>query len=184
MTKQSGRWLLFFLGLQLLTGGTMLFVTAWNGRAPGPLTGAVLTSLVWLALKQERISARPAVVLVFAGVIMGLVYPWPWTRVSHSDVERLANVRKLAGPDGCVCIALAVPPLMDADETTAQAKAFCLPQSDGRFTPWLDAGTVATQWRLTLQRTGLDEPALMHTQLLHVGGAQAAILESNNGCRL
>jgi len=135
-------------------------------------------------MKGGWMSFRPIVVLALGGMTLGVVYPWPWIRSEEQSVQRIATVRKLAGPPGCVCVALTVPPLWNEEVSSGQAEAFCVPDTDDRFVSWLKSGTATTSWRITVHRPLWAEPTLHDTTLQTVEGTDARDLHNNKGCTM
>ena len=131
------------------------------------------------------LKSKPAVAGVVSVVLLGLLYPWPWVREAVQTVEKTAQVRRLAGPDGCMCLALTVDTIWEPKSVYGgHAEAFCTPASDERMSRWLESGTVAGQWRLTFQTTGFSEPNLQTTALIAIEAVPAAELLANNGCSM
>ncbi len=129
--------------------------------------------------------SKPMVFGAGCVVLLGLVYPWPWVRESVQTVEKTAQVRRLAGPDGCMCLALTVETIWAPKSVYGgHAEAFCAPASDERMSRWLESGTVSGRWRLTFETTGLSEPILKTPGLISIEAVPAAEVLANNGCTL
>ena len=123
--------------------------------------------------------------VVGLAVWLGAVYPWPWIRDAETTVEKTAQVRRLAGPEGCICLAIAVDTVWEPKSVYGgHADAFCVPESDARMKGWLDAGTVSGRWKLTFRTTWFTETTLHSTDLLSVETVPAIELFANSGCTM
>lgn len=179
------RVLLGLLTLQLCAAIGFVLFWVWGAKAPGPAVAAVVIALLSVGLKRTWIPPRLAVAAALAVSVLGLTYPWPWVRYEQQESVYSADVRRLAGPDGCMCVGLVVDQVWGAeDKPSGQAEAFCMPDGDERLNQWIQAGTVSTTWRLTFMHVFLDAPVIFARSLAAVDGHDANGLLGNSGCGL
>ena len=130
-------------------------------------------------------SSKPWMGVLLLGVLGGVAYPWPWVRAAEATVEKTAQVQRLAGPAGCMCLALTVDTILAPKSVYGgHAEAFCAPETDERMLRWIASGSVSAQWRLTFQTTGFSDTTLQTTTLISVEAVSAADLLANNGCTM
>jgi len=137
----------------------------------------------WTVSRRGRVPTR---LVLGVGVVLfalGMAYPWPWVCNADDSAQHDAKVRRLAGPEGCLCVGLTVDHLWGPEGTkVGHAEAFCMPEPDERLSAWLEAGTVPVEWMLTLRTPLFAETELASIRLKTVGKVDAAELFANNGC--
>ena len=169
--------------LQLVIGIVLAISWPVALKAPGPLAGAALTLLFRTLMRRGTLTSRSAVTATSLVLALGIVYPWPWVSDVDETTEKAAQVRRLAGPEGCVCLAIVVDTIWEPKEKYGgQATAFCVPESDERLTRWLEEGTVSSEWRLTFRTKWFTETTLYSLDLLSVEEVPSEELYANNGC--
>ncbi len=182
---KAQRILLGLLVLQVCAAIGFVLFWMWGAKAPGPAAAAVFIAVLSVGLKRSVVPPRVAIAAAIVVSILGLAYPWPWVRYDQQDSEFQADVRRLAGPENCVCVGLVVDQVWGAEEKpVGHAEAFCMPGTDDRLSQWVEAGSVPTTWRLTYMRVLFDAPVLFARGLTAVDGHDALQLQGNNGCEM
>jgi hypothetical protein len=185
MSKRSTeqRVLLGLFGVQVCAAIAFVAFWTWGAKAPGPAVAAGLILILFGVLRQGFVSPRLAIALAVLISGLGLSYPWPWVQYEQQQSEFQADVRRLAGPEGCTCVGLVVDQVWGAEEKpSGQAEAFCMPSDDERLAKWVSEGRVSTTWTLTYMRMLFDAPVLFARGLEMVDGQDANALRGNNGC--
>ena len=93
--------------LQLVIGIVLAISWPVALKAPGPLAGAALTLLFRTLMRRGTLTSSRAVAATSLVLVLGVVYPWPWVSDVDETTEKAAQVRRLAGPEGCICLAIA-----------------------------------------------------------------------------
>jgi len=182
---KAQRALLGLLALQVCAAIGFVVFWMWGAKAPGPAAAALLIVVISVCMKKAVVPPRVAVAAAVAVSVLGLAYPWPWVRYAQQESQFQADVRRLAGPEGCVCVGLVVDQVWGEEETpSGQAEAFCVPESDERLGQWIDAKRVPTTWQLTHMQVLFDAPVLFARSLTMVEGHDARALQGNNGCEM